>query len=311
VVLAVFHLTAWTLPARAQDRGNPVVPPQGTTVHRELQYVPNGHERQRLDLYLPGTGSTPFPLILVVHGGGWTANDKNNHANVAWITPLLLNAGYAVASLNYRFSQHAVFPAQIHDVKASLRFLRAHAGEYRLDPNRVGAWGASSGGHLVALLGTSAGIPAMDGNLGSTAQSVRVQAVIDWYGPTDFLQKDAHRLPDAPSSERPDSAESRLIGAAIQTVPDKTAAANPIRYISPDDPPFLIVHGDQDRTVPHHQSELLRDALRRAGVPVEMRTVVGGGHGGQSPAQNALYQTDEMVRTMIGFLDRHVKQGSR
>jgi acetyl esterase/lipase len=293
-MLAAFQLTVWTSPAGAQSPGNPVVPPQGTAVHRDLQYVPNGHERQRLDLYLPGTGPTPSPLILV-----------------AWITPLLLNAGYAVASLNYRFSQHAVFPAQIHDMKAALRFLRAHAGEYQVDRDRVGAWGASSGGHLVALLGASAGIPAMDGNLGPGEQSVRVQAVIDWYGPTDFLQKDAHHLPDGVPSDRPDSAESRLIGAPIQTVPDKAEAENPISYISPDDPPFLIVHGDQDRTVPHHQSELLRAALSRAKVPVEMRTVVGGGHGGQSSAQNAPYQTEEMVRTMIGFLDRHVKQGPR
>jgi acetyl esterase/lipase len=309
VVLAFVLLTGST--ATGQSSQNPVVPPPGTVVHRDQQYVPDGHERQRLDLYLPGTGTAPFPFILVVHGGGWSANDKNNHANLAWVTPLFLNAGYAVASLNYRLSQHAVYPAQIHDVKAAVRFLRARAGAYGLDPNRVGARGASSGGHLVALLGTSAGVPAIDGVLGPAEQSVRVRAVIDWFGPTDFLQSDAHRLPDGATANLADSAQSRLIGAPIQSVPTKTQAANPIQYVSPDDPPFLIVHGDRDRTVPHHQSELLRDALKRAGVAVEMRTVVGAGHGGQAPTPNIPYQTEEMVRTMAAFFDRYVKQAPR
>jgi acetyl esterase/lipase len=250
-------------------------------------------------------------LILVVHGGGWSANDKNNHANVAWVVPILLKGGYAVASVNHRFSQQAVFPAQIHDVKAALRFLRARASEYGLDPGRVGAWGASSGGHLVALLGTSAGVPDMDGSLGPVHPNVRVRAVIDWYGPTDFMQSDAHRLPDGARAAPADSAQSRLIGVQIETAPERTQAANPIRYISADDPPFLIVHGDQDRTVPHHQSELLRDALRARGVSVEMRTVLGGGHGTQTPALNAPYQTDEIVQAMTAFFDRHVKQGLR
>jgi acetyl esterase/lipase len=194
-------------------------------VLRDLQYVANGHERQRLDLYVPGSGPAPFPLILVAHGGGWSANDKNNHPNVAWITPLLLKAGYAVASINYRSSQQAIFPAQIHDVKASLRFLRSHASESGLDPDRVGAWGAPSGEHLVALLGTSAGVPAMDGQLGPVRESTRVRAVIDWYGPTDFLQMDAHGLPDGSPADRADSAQSRLIGAPIRTAPEKTQSA--------------------------------------------------------------------------------------
>jgi acetyl esterase/lipase len=297
--------------ATLQSPSNPVVPPDGTTVRRDLHYVPSGHERQRLDLYVPQTGPTPFPLILVVHGGGWSANDKNNHANVAWVTPVLLRAGYAVASVNHRLSQHAIFPAQIHDVKAALRFLRARAGEYGLDPSRVGIWGASSGGHLAALVGTSAGVPDMDGRLGPLQQHVRVRAVIDWYGPTDFLQSDAHRLPDGLRAAPADSAQSRLIGAPIETVPERTQAANPIRYVTADDPPFFIVHGDQDRTVPHHQSELLRDALRAAGIPVEMRTVIGAGHGSQTAALNAAYQTDKMIQEMTAFLDRYVKDSKR
>jgi acetyl esterase/lipase len=188
-----------------------------------------------------------------------------------------VDAGYAVASINYRLSQHARFPAQIQDCKAAIRWLRAHADEYGLDAQRIGVWGSSAGGHLVALLGTSGGIEDFD--VGPNAQvSSRVQAVCDFFGPTDFARMSSFRT--TMDHDAPDSPESRLIGGPVQENADKVRRANPITYVTKDDPSFLIVHGDKDPLVPHNQSELLYDALKSAAVDVTLYTVRGGGHGG-------------------------------
>jgi acetyl esterase/lipase len=271
-----------TIIASAQDRGpgpggrgdfgSPVAVPDGAVVHRDLAYVGDGHERHKLDLYLPKDGKN-LPLIINIHGGAFKMGSKDAGVPVEYLTK-----GYAVASINYRLSQHAVFPAQIEDCKAAVRWLRAHAAEYGLDPNRFAAWGSSAGGHLAAMLGTTGDIREFDvgANLN---QSSRVQAVVDYFGPTDFLQMDAHRLPNGQLHDPADSPESLLVGGAIQENKAKTTRANPITYVSKDDPPFLICHGDADPLVPHHQSELLEAALKKAGVPVTFYSVKGAGHG--------------------------------
>lgn len=257
--------------AAGQGRGSKL--PEGAVVHRDLAYAAGGHERQKLDLYLPKEGDR-LPLIINVHGGAWMEGSKE------WGMPLeYLERGYAVASINYRLSQHAIFPAQIEDCKAAVRWLRAHAAEYRLDPNRFAAWGGSAGGHLAAMLGTTGDVKEFEvgENLGVSS---RVQAVVDYFGPTDLLQMDAHRLPNGMIHDTPDSPESKLVGGPVQQNKDKVAKANPITYVTKSSPPFLICHGDADPIVPHHQSELLVDALKKAGVPVTFYTVKGGGHGG-------------------------------
>jgi acetyl esterase/lipase len=218
------------------------------TAHRDLAYVENGHERQKLDLYVPESPE-PLPVILWIHGGGWQAGSKDG------CPPLregYAEKGYAVASIGYRLSGDAVFPAQIEDCKAGIRWLRAHAKEYNLDPDRFGVWGSSAGGHLVALLGTSGDVSEFDAGA-HLDQSSRAQAVSDYYGPTDFKvfvttsRYERHAAADAP--------EAKLIGGAVLDNPEKVKRANPITYVSKDDPPFLIVHGDEDGTVPHNQSE--------------------------------------------------------
>jgi acetyl esterase/lipase len=186
--------------------------------------------------------------------------------------------GYAVASVNYRLSQHAIFPAQIEDCKAAVRWLRANARKFNLDPDRFGAWGPSAGGYLAAMLGTAGDTKQFDVGENRNVSS-RVQAVVDFFGPTDFLQMDDHRPPDGMIHNRSDAPESLLIGGSIQENKEKVARANPITYITKGDPPFLIVHGDADPLVPHHQSELLEAALKKAGVPLLFYTVKGGGHG--------------------------------
>ena len=265
--------------------------PQGTVVHRDIDYVPDGHARQKLDLFLPNEG-TNLPLIINIHGGAFKMGSKEQDMPLEYLTQ-----GYAVASINYRLSQHAQFPAQIEDCKAAVRWLRAHAAEYRLDPNRVAAWGASAGGHLATMLGTTGDTKEFD--LGPNLdQSSRVQAVVDHFGPTDFLQMDAHRLPEGMLHDPADSPESLLIGGPIQENKEKTARANPITYITSGDPPVLICHGDSDPLVPHHQSILLDAALRKAGVPVTFYTVRGGGHGGFTDPKVAS-MTREFLRTHL------------
>jgi acetyl esterase/lipase len=246
--------------------------PAGVVAHRDLAYVTGGHPRQALDLYLLDHGHA-LPLIVWIHGGAFRMGSKEDRVPFE-----MLEQGYAIASLNYRLSQHARFPAQIEDCKAAVRWLRAHAGTYGLDPSRFAAWGESAGGHLAAMLGTAGNERSFE--VGRHLEhSSRVQAVLDFFGPTDFLQMDAHRLPGGILHDTPDSPESELVGGPIQERPAEVARANPITYVTPEAPPFLVVHGDRDRLVPYHQSTLLVAALEAAGVHVTFYTVVGGGHG--------------------------------
>ncbi len=246
----------------------PLRVPDGIETYRDLAYVTNGHRNQKLDLYVP-KGGTRFPLIIWVHGGGFMKGSKNQALPVE---AGYLKDGYAVASVDYRFSQDAPFPAQIEDCKAAVRWLRAHADEYHLDPKHFAAWGSSAGGHLVAMLGTAGKVKAFD--VGDNLKfSSRVQAVVDYFGLTDLAVLPEH-------SQAADSPESRLIGGAIRDNPEKARRASPLTYVSKDAPPFLIVHGSADPVVPHRQNELLEAALKKAGVPATLYTVQGGGHGG-------------------------------
>jgi len=267
--------------AAAQPPGPPPHP-EGTKVLKDIAYVPGGHERQKLDLYLPTTGSG-WPLVVSIHGGAFRMGSKDGEPSRS--AGAFVARGFAVAAINYQLSQHAVFPAQIEDCKAAVRWLRANAARYGYDPSRVASYGGSAGGHLAAMIGTTGGVKALD--VGAHLdQSSRVQAVVDFFGPTDFLQMDAHRLDERSMvHDTPDSPESQLVGGPIRDNPDKVARANPITYVTKDDPPFLIIHGDEDALVPHHQSVLLEAALAKAGVPVRFVTIPGGRHGGDTESK--------------------------
>jgi acetyl esterase/lipase len=216
-----------------------------------------------------------------IHGGAWLIGKKEDTVPLEWLA-----AGYAVASLDYRLSGDAIFPAQLHDVKAAIRWLRANADRYALDPNRIVAWGESAGGHLAALLGTSGDVAALD--VGEHLdRSSRVNAVIDFYGNVDFIAD-----VEANPALRLKSPYTLLLGGPALTRRDLARQANPVTYISKDDPPFLVVHGDADKLVPHAQSVILVDALRAAGVPVTFYTVAGGGHGDFADPQVRKLVTD-------------------
>jgi len=265
----VLPVMVWAQSAR---QPGPPAPFKTGPVYRNLAYIPNGHERHKLDLYLPAEGES-FPLIVYVHGGAFKAGSKEMGVPVD-----LLSEGYAVASINYRLSRHAKFPAQIEDCKAAVRWLRCHADKYGIDPNHFASFGYSAGGYLAVMLGVTGDIKDFD--VGENLdQSSAVQTVVDFFGPTDFLQMDAHRLPGGMVHDAEDSPESELFGGPIQQNKEKVSKANPINYVSPADPPFLIFHGDADPLVPHHQSVLLEEALKKAGVPVLFYTVKGAGHG--------------------------------
>ncbi|WP_448627556.1 alpha/beta hydrolase fold domain-containing protein [Geodermatophilus sp. URMC 64] len=247
---------------------------------------PPGSRGHTLDLYLPeGTG--PWPVLVACGGSAFLDDGGSYYA--AELAPWFTEAGFAVAGVCTRSSGQARFPAQVHDVKAGIRWLRAHAAEHRLDADRFAVMGDSSGGWTAAMAGLTGDQPELEGSVGETGGSSRVQAVVDLYGPTDFLQMDAQMLPGACASfnelmgltdchDDPASPESRLMGFPIQSRPDDVRAANPCSYATADAPPFLIAHGQLDALVPHGQSELLYAALEAAGAEATFFSVPEVGH---------------------------------
>lgn len=281
-----------SLAAHGQPPRGPRVPP-GARLLADLEYARAGDKKLLLDLYLPEKPAGKLPVIVAIHGGGWAAGNKQAAQGIR-----LVERGYAVASIGYRLSGEAPFPAQLEDCKAAVRWLRAHAAQYGLDAGRFGAIGHSAGGHLASLLATTGGVNKFD--VGAHLdQSSAVQAACPISGPTDFLQMDAHAPPGSRlKHDFPGSPESRLIGGPIRDFPDKVAAANPITYVSQDAPPFLLIHGRDDATVPAHQAELLHAALQRAGATSKLYLVAGAGHGVGGP---------EVNREIDEFFDQHLK----
>ena len=272
--------------------------PAGIEIQRDLPYAGTENPRQRVDLLLPRkpNGKQPLPVAVWIHGGAWRGGDKRG--GLGQLAPLVASGDYAGVSVGYRLTGEAIWPAQIHDCKAALRWIRANAKKYNLDPKRIGVWGSSAGGHLVAMLGTSGDVEDLEGKLGEhTDQSSRVQCVVDYYGPSDMLTMG--KYPSHMKHDAPDSPESRLLGGPVQELKEKARAASPTNYVSADDPPFLIVHGDRDMTVPYNQSERLDAALREAGVDSTFITIEGAGHGG--------FRSRELLGRVRSFFDEHLR----
>lgn len=251
------------------------VAPQGSDSYLDLEFANVGGMSLKLDLYVPG-GPGPYPVVVGVHGGSWTSGTRDQNLSLTQ-----LSRGYAVANIDYRLAPDFIYPAQIEDCKAAVRWLRANASTYRLNPNEIGVIGLSAGGHLAALLGTTAGVAELEGpEAGNAGYSSRVQAVVDYFGPTDLLllhDQAAACEPGDPND--PTEPPSQLIGCPIQSCPDATEKANPIRYVSADDPPFLILHGTGDCLVPWQQSQILYDALKAQGLDAKLILVPFATHG--------------------------------
>jgi acetyl esterase/lipase len=260
-------------------------------------------ETQKLDLFLP-EGDGPFPLVVNIHGGAFRFGGRGMLD--APIAKALLQEGIAVASIDYRLSGEAKFPAAVLDAKAAVRFLRANAGKYRLDGGKFVAFGQSAGGNLASMLGTSGGVAEFDDpTLGNAGVSSRVQGVIDWFGPTDFLKMDAHAAEQGcPGQARrhgeADSPEALYLGGRPADLPELAAKSNPITFITPDDPPFLLQKGEKDCVVPVGQSRILSDTLKAAGVRAEL-DMLPAGHGDMgSPVP--VFLSAENIARVTGFV---------
>ncbi len=252
-----------------------------------------------MDLYLPANTTGATPAVLYMHGGGWTKGSKSSGVGLDFI-PELVTRGSLVAAIDYRLAPEYQFPAQIEDGMCAVRFLRAHAADYNLDPDRIGAIGGSAGGHLVALLGTmaDASAPFSQTSGGWDGVSSRVQAVVDLFGPSDL----GAMLQDAPSRQT-----AQQVFGTSDPNSAVLAQASPVSYISPDDPPFLILHGEKDTLVPPSQSQELYDKLQAAGVPATLVLVKNAGHG-LAPTGGAIIPTRaELVQRVADFFDAQLQ----
>lgn len=271
--------------------------PDSVRLEADLPYADNDNPRQRLDLLLPKhpADDKPLPVVAFIHGWAWRAGDKRGGLNQ--VARLVASGQFAGASIGYRLTDEAIWPAQIHDCKAAIRWLRAHAKQYHLDADKIAVWGSSAGGHLVAMLGTSGDVKELEGKLGKYLdQSSRVTCVVDFFGPTDLLAMG--KFPSRIAHDAADSPESRLVGGPLQEKAEAAKSASPITYVTKDDPPFLIMHGSEDPLVPFNQSERLRDALQKVGGTPLLVKVQGAGHGFGGP---------EVARRVEQFLQKHLR----
>ncbi len=262
---------------------------------------------EKMDIYLPDT-TGPYPVIIWIHGGGYKSGDKNdNDSNTA---KQGLKRGYAVVSINYRLTDAAKFPAQINDVKAAIRFLRANAKEFNLNPDKIAVWGSSAGGGLAALAGTSGNVKELQNDsLGHSDISNQVQAVVDMKGPINFstMLRQLKKINISQNSSYDYNTSQhmldQLMGQNISSIPNQVARANPESYISPDDPPFFIVHGTADTLIPYQQSvdfaTKLKNVLGNNNVEIEL--IPGAEH--DSP----YFTTQQNIDRILDFLDKNLK----
>jgi acetyl esterase/lipase len=280
--------------ARAQYKDTLTI--QGTTEYKEIPYLNNGLKQQNLDLYIPDSAKKPMPLIIWIHGGGWNGGYKG------WIeVPYLTKLGYAIASVEYRFSSVAPFPAQVIDCNEAIYFLWKNAKKYGLDTSRFVVGGGSAGGHLAALIGTSSNnhISGFYNDIEKEGK-VHIKAVLDYYGPSDLNVVHGHAA--ALDYDGEHSAVNMLIGAQALDRPDLAAIASPVTYIDKDDPPILILHGDIDGFVPFWESRLFYSRLKLAGVKADLMKLPGANHAG--PA----FQAPDIQQKVIDFLDDVLKK---
>lgn len=265
----------------AQFPGKGVKLPDSIRLEADIQYAGNNARSQRLNLLLPKTpkGDKPLPVILYIQGSAWMASQPAG--GQAYLAKYVVDGEYIGVGVGHRTSGEAVWPAQIHDVKAAVRWLRGNAKKYNIDPDKIGAIGNSSGGHLVSALGTTGGVKELEGDLGEFKNlSSRVQCVVDEFGPSDIAEM--QNYPSSVNHDLPSSPEGKLIGGRVSEKKDLAKAASPVTYAKADSPPFLILHGNKDNVVPFNQSERMYAALKKAGVECYFVTVDGGGHGGWS-----------------------------
>ena len=283
-VIAVICVCMW---------GSILTSAMGAPATRDIVFAETASHKLKLNLYLPKDKVRP-PLVIFIHGGGWKSGSYKN-CGTSWLT----DYGFAVASISYRLTDKAVFPAQIHDCKAAVRWLRKHAGDYGYNADRIGVAGTSAGGYLSLFLGVTGGIAEYEGTVGGNLkQSSQVQAIVDYYGPSDFVLRSKNH---PAKTEKPKSPVRGLLGKPASTDLRLAQQASPAYHVSKDDPPLLIIHGDKDRTVFLEQSKRMAEEYRGADLKVTMEIVAGGGHGGKA-FFTAVYRDK-----VASFLNKHLR----
>jgi len=293
-------------PAKPASPPKPAKPPSPAEIAEKLKdtvevrfdqpYAGTDNPRQQLDIFLPRKRATDalLPVIVLIHGGGWSSGDRRGFMGNA--IEIAKTGRYVAVSAGYRLSGEAKWPAQIHDCKAAIRWIRSHARELGVDPDRIGVTGGSAGGHLALLLGTSGNVPTLDGSLGDcTDQSCRVTCVVNYCGPSDLHSP----LFVGEEAKKPDPAVVGLIGGPPADLSDRTREASPVTYVSKDSPPVLTVHGTKDLRVDFKQAEIIDAALKKAGATSLLVPVVGAGHGIPSPP--------ELKARVMQFWDRYLR----
>jgi acetyl esterase/lipase len=264
--------------------------PPKLTIDQDIAYSKVGTRELKLDIAHAAEGDGPFPAVIVIHGGAWR---QGNKADVRPILPQFVEHGYVAISPEYRFCPQNAFPAQIHDVKAAVRWLKVNAKKYRIDPDRIGAMGFSAGGHLAMMLGLTSPNDGLEGDVSAGAPDSRVKAVVNYFGPTDLAAND---IPDICKPWVKD-----FLGGSPRDRPDAAAKASPLTFVSKDDAPVLTFQGTKDSLVPYTQAIKLAEAMNSAGVPGRVELILGAEHG---------WAGAEMARTVnetFGFLDRYLK----
>ena len=276
--------------AVGQEQVEDIALPPGASLEKDLVYADRGGRDLHLDLYCPPKKkSKKLPVVVWIHGGGWLKGSKENCRAVC-----LVKHGFAVASIEYRLTDEAQWPAQIRDCYDAVRFLRTNSDKYGLNPDKIGAWGSSAGGHLAALLGTR---PAEE-----DPGSAKVQAVCSWFGPTDLVTLPPNVVSENRTLEQVSQSNgAKLLGATVRDVPDLAKDASALYHVSNDDPPFLIMHGRDDTSVPLAQSRKLRAALAKHKLRVKLVVVSDAGHGGPE------FKTSEVTDIVANFFKRQLR----
>ncbi|MCS6850035.1 MAG: alpha/beta hydrolase [Gemmataceae bacterium] len=282
----------WTwLPLALLTAATPAATAPDVHVVKDLVYGKGGDVELKLDLAMPKDGPGPFPAIVCIHGGGW---QKGHRGQLSETIKVLASKGYVAATISYRLAPEHKFPAQIEDCKAAVQCLRANAKAYRINPDRIGAMGFSAGGHLACLLGTTDRHDGLEGNGGHINQSSRVQAVVSFFGPTDFTQKTW-------SPELEEKFFLPFLGARFDDRPDLYRRASPVSYATKDDPPFLFFHGTEDKLVAIRHSRILATKLQAFNIDAQVIALEGEGHGWRG---EKLVQSFEQMRR---FFDEKLK----
>ena len=268
-------------------------PPAEVSFTRDITYATVNGEDLKLNLSRPKNAAGKLPCIIVIHGGAWRGGNRTQHDDLTWN---FAKAGYVSATLSYRLVPKHTFPAQVQDVKAAVRFLRAHADEYNIDVDRLGAVGFSAGAHLSLMLGTMDKSDGLDDVGAHQDQSSKVQCVVQYFGPADFNL----RLPDA---SRPLVVD--FLGGTKEQKPDSYNRASPVTYVSPGDAPVLTYQGTKDPLVPHDQAVALVEAMTKAGVPGRVELLIGASHGWPNPELN------RTIHGTFAFFEQHLKNAAQ